>query len=501
MDANFIPSRDLIALMPLFILFLASLVPMAVKAARGGRELRPVTTFIWGMIGFLAASGTSFTLVGGLLKVSDKKTLSLFSSLLVLDGMGLWVSYLIFLLGAVALMLSYDHVSTKGKHYSEFFFLLLNSIIGMVLVAWSNDLIMTFIAIEFMSLSLYLLIAVSNERKLSKEAAFKYFILGSFASAIMLFGVSFVYGTVGSTQLTEITAATLDLFTASKLFTVGLLLVIMGFAFKVSVFPLHAWTPDVYQGSSTPVTTLMATAVKAASFVAFLRLFAGANLFRLEDKDLLNIFQWLAIFTMTIGNVAALVQTNLKRMLAYSSVANSGYLMIGLIAASFGSNFDGGATSLLFYLLSYSLMTMGTFALVALFEKHSDTTVHIDQLRGLAKKSPLVAGSFFLLMMSLAGIPPTIGFFGKFYLFSSAIEQGFLWLTFWGVINSVISVYYYLRPVVYMYMSDETDSASLEAAPLTQATLVAAAVLIVVLGLASGPLFRVVQQALTIGGL
>lgn len=501
MELNFVASRDLTAVLPLIVLFVASLIPMGMKAFRGGLEVKPMTTFVWGMLGIVGASGTSFGVTSTLLKLSDKRSLGVFSNMLVVDGLGLWVSYLIFLLGAVALMIGYDHIATKGRHFSEHLFLLLNSMIGMVLVAWSNDLLMTFIAIEFMSLALYLLIAISNEKLLSKEAAFKYFVLGSFASAFMLFGVSFVYGTVGSTQLPEITSAALELMTASKLFMVGFLLVVIGFAFKVSLFPFHSWTPDVYQGSPTSVTTLMSTAVKAASFIAFLRLFAGSNLFRLEDKDLLNIMQWLAIFTMTIGNVAALIQTNVKRMLAYSSIAHSGYLMIGLIAAGFGSNFDSGATGLLFYLFSYALMTMGTFALVALFEKNLDSALHVDQLKGLAKKSPLMAWAFFILMLSLAGVPPTLGFFGKFYLFSSAVEQGFVWLVFWGLINSVISVYYYLRPVVNMFMSDSQDQERVLPAPLTQATLVIAAIFIVILGLASGPLLRVVQQAVMVGGL
>lgn len=499
MENQILPSRDLIAVLPLICLVLASFVPILMKVLRKNREPKAISSFFVGMIGLLLASGLTFSMVHSLLKLSGKASIAVFNEMLVIDGMGLWISYLVYLLGAFGLMLSYDSAAVRGRQFAEYIFLFLNSLVGVVLVAWSNDLIITFIAIEFMSLTLYLLIATGQDKILSKEAAFKYFVLGSFAAAFFLFGISLVYGAVGSTALSEVVPSALELLSTSKIFVAGFTLVILGLAFKVSVFPFHSWTPDVYQGAATPVTTVMSTAVKAASFLAFLRLFAGSDLFRLESSTISQVLQWLAVLTMTAGNFAALQQSNLKRMLAYSSVAHSGYLMVGLIAAGFGSNFDSGATCLLFYIFSYSLMTVGTFALVSLFEKHADTHVSMNDLKGLGKKSPLIAFCFFILLISLAGVPPTLGFFGKLYLFSSALEQGLVWLVVWGVLNSVVSVYYYLRPVVYMFMSEGEESPYPGQKLMTSSALLFAAIVIIALGFASAPLLRVVQKSVVIG--
>jgi NADH-quinone oxidoreductase subunit N len=334
---------------------------------------------------------------------------------------------------------------------------------------------------------------MSREEILSKEASFKYFVLGSFASAIFLYGIALMFGTVGSTYLPDIASAANHLITTNRMFLVGFVLLILGFAFKVSVFPLHAWTPDVYQGSATPVTAFMATAVKTATFVAFLRLFVAEGLDlspRLQD-----IITWLAVLTMTVGNVAAIMQNNLKRMLAYSSVAHSGYVMIGIVAAGFGDNYNSAATSVLFYLFSYSLMTLGSFALVGLLEKNESTSVNVGDLKGIARKHPWLALALTVLMLSLAGIPPTVGFFGKLYIFSAAIEQDLYWLVFWGVINSVISVYYYLRPVVAMYFSEDEAGDLLPTQYFTRGTVLLTAVIVIVVGLFSSPVLKAVQKS------
>jgi NADH-quinone oxidoreductase subunit N len=489
-------AKDLNLVLPLILLFLASIVPMTLKVVFGNKEPRPMASLVWSMIGLLAASGTTFVLIGSMLNASDNSFIFGFSNLIVADGISLWTSYLIYLLGAIGLLLSYDHVATRGSNYSTFIFLYLTSIIGMVLLSFSNDLIFTFIALELTSLTLYLLIAISHERVLPKEAAFKYFILGSFASAFFLFGVSFLYGTTGSTSLVDITGSAFNLFTTSKIFVIGFVIAALGFAFKVSLFPLHSWTPDVYQGASTPVTTLMSTAVKAAAYVAFLRLFLGAEFFKLSDPVFFNVIQWLAVLTMLVGNVGALMQDNLKRMLAYSSVAHSGYIMVGLISAGFGTNERMGATGLLFYVFAYSLMTVGTFAMVAVFEKKLGQEVQVSDLKGLASRHPLLAFSFFVLLISLAGIPPTLGFFGKLFIFSTAVQQGFIWLVVWGVINSVVSVYYYFKPIVFMYMKDDSGLEPASASHhFTKATVVASMVFVLVLGVASGPLLKAIQKA------
>jgi NADH-quinone oxidoreductase subunit N len=279
-------------------------------------------------------------------------------------------------------------------------------------------------------------------------------------------------------------------------------MVILGFAFKVSVFPFHSWTPDVYQGAPTPITAFMATAVKTATFIAILRLFqhadaAGPSAFLGEPK-FLTILSWLAVLTMLIGNAAAVVQSNFKRILAYSSIAHSGYLLVGIITAGFAPRIESSlaaSTVVLFYLFSYSLMTIGAFALVAILEKQVGHALTVDDLKGLSTKNPVLAGSLALILFSLAGVPPTIGFFAKFSLFGSAIEQDLYWLAFWGVLSSVIAVFYYLRPVVAMYMDEGTERLELQEGFLTRMTLVLTAVATLALGLMSSPILQYVSSS------
>jgi NADH-quinone oxidoreductase subunit N len=483
---NWFTAFDLVAVAPLIALFAISLIPLMIKVLRGNREPRPFFTLIYGFIGLVVATGLTLVLSG-----TESRTA--FSDAIVIDGITVWASCLVYLISAVGLMLAYDNVSTRGRQFSEFCFLMLSSTIGMVILIMANDLIVTFIGIETMSLCLYILVAMSREEVLSKEASFKYFVLGSFSSAIFLYGIALIYGTAGTTYFPALADMTAQLISTNRVFLAGMGLTILGFAFKVSIFPLHAWTPDVYQGAPTPVTAFMATAVKTASFIAFLRLFHTEGL--INSPHLLSVLQWLAVLTMIVGNVAALMQDNFKRVLAYSSVAHSGYAMVGLIAAGFGNNFNEAASSLLFYLFSYSFMTLGSFALVALFEKNENVSLNVSDLRGLGRKYPVMALSLTVLMLSLTGIPPTLGFFGKFYVFSAAIENNMYWLAFWGVVGSMISVYYYLRPIVVMYMSEGEGAEVLKSHLLTRFAVVMSAVVIVALGLFSSPAIRAVKKS------
>ncbi len=477
--------QDLTIVSPLFALLIAGFLPLLIKVINGNKEPNPFLTMITGFVGILVATVLTLSMAGG--KMTG------FSEAIVLDGISVWVSYLVYLVTAVSLMISYDSVVTKGYQFAEFMFLMLSSAIGMLTLALSNDLIVSFIGIELMSLCLYILVAMSKESILSKEAAFKYFVLGSFASAIMLYGVSFIYGTVGSTYLPQVTAAVGPLIGTNRLFLVGLVMLVLGLAFKVSIFPFHSWTPDVYHGSPTPVTAFMATSVKAVVFVLFIRLFNTSGL--IESPKLLSALQWLAVLTMFAGNVGALMQSNFKRVLAYSSVAHSGYLLVGLIAAGFGNHFSAGASGVMFYLFSYTIMTLGSFAIVSIYERSTNSVVTVDSLKGMGKKHPVMAMSLTVLMLSLAGVPPTLGFFGKFYIFSAAIEQDFYWLALWGVVNSVISVCYYLRPVVMMYMSDEVGAETSEDNLLTKTAVLLTAIMVIVLGLFSSPVLKAVQES------
>lgn len=478
---------DILLVSPMLMLFLASIIPITIKVLRGNVEQSPSATLIQGLGGILAAIV--------LLMVVSGSGATAFVDALVFDGVTKWMG-LIALLGAGgALLLMYENPSTTGDQFSELVFLTLSSAIGMMILVSAVDLLMVFIGLETMSLALYLMIAMSHEQKFSKEAALKYFILGSFASAIFLYGIAFIFGSVGSTYIPVVIEKTADLIASSRVFVFGITMVILGFCFKVSIAPFHAWTPDVYQGAPTPHTAYMATAVKAVSFAAFLRIIATKSL--VGSENLFDFLQWLAVITMIVGNVAAILQNNLKRMLAYSSVAHSGYVLVGIITTGVSDDVSFGASGVIFYLAAYSLMTLGAFAIVALMERNENSSVQVDDLAGFAKKRPLMAFCLTLFLLSLAGIPPTVGFFGKFYLFSAAIGEGLIWLAIWGVLNSVISVYYYLRPIVVMYMKEGNADEAPHSMIATKTAIIISAIFVVFLGLVSGPIFEIVEKALS----
>ena len=477
---------DVLLISPLIALFIFSLLPIAIKVLRGNIEQSPAATIIEALIGL--------TLAAGLLVVFGGSGKTAFNGQLVFDGLTQWMGLIAVVAAAGGLILMYENPATKGAQFSELVFLALNSIVGMLILVSAVDLLIIFIGLELMSLSLYLMIAMSHEQKISKEAAIKYFVLGSFASAIFLYGISFVFGTAGTVNLLDLMENSANLMATSKLFLFGVTFIIIGFCFKVSIAPFHAWTPDVYQGSPTPLTSFMATAVKTASFAAFLRLIATKPL--VSSQNLFEVMQWLAVITMTVGNIAALVQSNLKRTLAYSSISHSGYLLVGVITAGVSQNSACGAGSVIFYLLGYALMTTGAFAIVSMIEKNENSVIQTENLAGFAKKQPLLAFCFTVFLLSLAGLPPTLGFFGKLYLFSSAVNEGLVWLALWGVLNSVLSVYYYLRPIVMMYMRDGDCDIADEHSYATVVMIVIAAALVLILGLASGPLFQMIEKSL-----
>ena len=484
---------DLIQVLPMIALFLSSLVPITIKVLRGNKEQTGEATLMQGLGGLFCSLLVLLTIR---IVMADSNLPPAFMGGVTFDGLSFWTSVIVLVSAGVCLVMMYDNPSTRGDQFSELTFLTLSSVLGMLILAAATDLIVVFIGLETMSLALYLMIAMSHEQRLAKESAFKYFVLGSFASAIFLYGVSFIYGTVGSTHIHEIIMQTGNLISSNRLFLFGIVMVVLGFCFKVSIAPFHAWTPDVYEGAPTPHTALMATAVKATCFAAFLRVISTRTL--VGSENLLNLLQWLAVITMLIGNMAAIMQTNFKRMLAYSSIAHSGYMLVGVITAGVSEKANFGNSGVMFYLLGYSLMTLGAFAVVSITEKDEMSSLKIDDLAGFAKRKPVLALCLTVFMLSLAGVPPTIGFFGKFYLFSSAIGEGLIWLAIWGVLNSVISVYYYLRPIVLMYMSEGHELNGIRGMGATRVTIMASAVFVVVLGIFSGPLFTSIENALNL---
>lgn len=479
--------EDLLRVIPLIVLFLASLLPIFIKVLRGNREPNPVVPLSIGIVGSVTSAMLLWIFAG--------QGQMAFSKALVFDGLTFWVGMAALLATVGALILAYESPSTNGSLFSEYVFLLLSSALGMLVLISAVDMLVVFIGLETMSLSLYLLIAMGNEGKNSKESAFKYFLLGSFASAIFLYGVSFIYGTSGTTYISDIITLAPNLMSTSRLFLIGVGLVTVGFCFKVSIAPFHAWTPDVYQGAPTPLTSYMATAVKLASMAAFLRFVSIKSM--AFSPNLLDIIQWLAVITMIVGNVAAIRQESVKRMLAYSSVAHSGYLLVGVLSSAISNQSAFASSGVVFYLISYAIMTFGSFAIVNVFEASENTQLTVNDMAGFAKRRPVLAFCLTLFLLSLAGIPPTIGFFGKLYLFTAALAEGRLWVVVWGVISSVISAYYYLRPIVVMYMheSDKPEDAE-RAIPATEIAIVVTMILVMGLGIFSDFLFRAVETSL-----
>ena len=357
-----------------------------------------------------------------------------------------------------------------GDYRPEFYPLVLFAVLGMMVLTAASDLLMVFLGIETMSLSVYVLAAGRpGAEGRGSEGALKYLLLGSFASAFLLMGMALLYGYAGGTSFAALEAARVAGEGPELLFVAGLGLVLVGFAFKVAMVPFHMWTPDVYDGAPAHVTGFMATAVKAAAFAALMR-FVVVALPGLADHWY-GLISVLAVLTMTVGNLLALVQTSIKRMLAYSSIAHAGYLMLGVLAilapgrgAAGALTFEPGGvveaagSGMLFYLLGYSLMNLAAFGVISqLGRTAGDEADEIDHYRGLAARQPGSATIMTVAMLSLAGIPGTVGFLGKFYIFEAVIRAGLVPLAIWGVVNSLLSVYYYLRPIVVMFFSDAAE--------------------------------------------
>jgi len=375
--------------------------------------------------------------------------------MLVMDRFALFFSGLVTLSALGTVLISNGYLKRFGLDRGEFYSMLFFSTMGMVVLVSAYDLISVFLGIELMSLAIYVLVAFRRRDFLSNEAALKYFLIGAFAIAFFLYGVSIIFGLVGSTNFEDIVAALATGDLASQpLFLLAVILILVGLAFKVSSVPFHMWTPDVYQGAPTPITSFMATAVKAASFAAFLRLFYMC--FMSTQESWVGVMTVLAVLTMTLGNVVALVQRNIKRMMAYSSIAHAGYIMVGLAALSVDNT--KAASSIIYYTLAYTFMTLGTFAVITAIEKRGHTRgLEERDYAGLGLQKPFVGLVMAVCMFSLAGIPPTAGFFGKYYVFSAAVEQGLVGLAVIGVLNSALSLYYYLRVIVAMYMQPQEE--------------------------------------------
>jgi NADH-quinone oxidoreductase subunit N len=436
----------------------------------------------------LAAVGLAGTL--GVTLAQAGLDLSAFGGMVVLDGFSSFLNVLFLVSGLGAIAIAYGYLKRMGLERGEYYTLILFSLSGMLLMSQAADLIIVFLSLELLSIPLYVLSAFARPRIESEEAGIKYFLLGAFATGFVVYGIALVFGATGSTSLSGIiSAVNLSAFPggvySQLLLTIGAALILVGFGFKVAAVPFHMWTPDVYQGAPTSVTGFMAVGAKAAGFAALLRIFVTA--LPSLNLDLVPVLWGLAALTMVVGNVIAISQTNIKRLLAYSSIAHAGYILMAFVSFGNPKVAPDAVASALFYLVTYAVTSFGAWAVVIALEKLDGKGLEINDFAGLGRKRPLLAAAMTIFMLSLTGMPPTLGLVGKFYLFRTAIEGGFIGLAIIGVLTSLISAYYYLRVVVTMYMRDGDPETARE--PWLDFTWALSAVATVVLSFLPAALF------------
>ncbi len=425
------------AVFPMTCVVAAALAAMIAEAFRERDERPPMGALA--MIGFAGAASVSILLW-------DRQTSSF--GVVAADNFGLFTTLVILLIGALTVGLSAGVVDRDRLPVGDYYALLLFTVSGMILMATATDLIVIFLALEVLSIGVYVLTGIRRESARGPEAAFKYFLLGAFSSAFFLYGVAFIYGTSGSTRLDRIgTALAAQAMMDDPLVLLGLGLLLVGFAFKVSAVPFHMWTPDAYDGAPTVVTAFMSTGVKAAAFAAFARVFLSA----LEPlrPDWTPIVSAIAVATMILGTVVGVAQTSVRRMLAYSSIAHAGYILIALVAGN-----DIGKGAILFYLLAYAVTNLGAFGVLALLGSEERRFDDLRDFAGLWHSRPGMAALLTIFLLSLGGVPPTAGFVAKWYVFGAAVSTGSFGLAIVGVLTSVVAVFFYLRVVVMMYMAD-----------------------------------------------
>ncbi len=413
-----------------------------------------------GITALLAALGLALALGLTLTQIGQEATG--FNNMVMLDGFSTFVNALLLLSGLLGIGLSFGYIKRMNIERGEYYTLMLFSISGMMLMAQAGDLIVVFLALELLSIPLYVLAAFDRPKVQSEEAGLKYFLLGAFATGFVVYGTTLVFGATQTTSLSGIVAFVGSNGTPGLLLSIGAALILVGLGFKIAAVPFHMWTPDVYQGSPTAVTAFMAAGAKIAGFAALLRVFATA--FPSIAVDMTGVLWAIAALTMILGNVIAISQTNIKRLLAYSSIAHAGYILMAFVPYG---NPDPNIrnTSIaagLFYLVSYAITNFGTWGVVIALEKAEGKGLEIRDYAGLGRKYPALAAAMTIFMLSLIGLPPTLGLVGKFYLFRAVMAGGFTGLAIIGVLTSLISAYYYLRVVVTMYMQEGNPERSRE---------------------------------------
>ncbi|MGE5568834.1 MAG: NADH-quinone oxidoreductase subunit N [Rhodospirillales bacterium] len=472
MPANFIPPSgvEYLRILPEMILAAVATLIMVLEPLTPAPRKRA--------LGYLAFLGFAAALAGA--AVAGWRPGPAFSGMLEVDGFATFFRLLVILAGLLVTLVSFSYLRREEAESGEYYALLLYSVAGQTLMVSAAELIVLFIGLEISSIASYVLAGYLRREKLANEAAAKYFLLGSFATAFLLYGIALTYGATGTTRLSGIAQALSDLRMAAAGILTGTAaaLMLVGLAFKISAAPFQVWAPDVYQGAPSPVTAFLAAGPKAAAFAVLLRVFMTA--FAPLTGRWLAIVWSLSLLTMIAGNFAALLQTNIKRLLAYSSIAHAGYVLVAVTAHS-----EEGVEAAMFYLAVYVFMNIGAFAVVAYFARKGERYVEIEDLAGLGERQPVIAALFAVILLSLIGVPPTAGFLGKFYIFKAAIKAGLVWLTVLGLLNSAVAAYYYLRLIVIMYMKEPGESLLdlPRMAVSTRAALWTSAAALVILGL------------------
>ncbi len=469
-------SIDLVSIAPVLVLTVFAMGVLILDLF-GGKN-KTLLAFV-SIIGLLMTAISAFAKVG--LPVHS------FNDSYIVDNLSVCFILIFTLSSALAILISMDYNKRENIHAGEFYSLILFCTVGMIVLASSTDLIMIFLGIEIVSICLYVLAGIRRNHLKSNEAALKYFLLGAFATGFLLYGMALMYGATGTTNLIKIT----DLIKTKEILSeplllMGVVLLVIGFGFKVASVPFHMWAPDVYQGAPSPVTAFMAVGPKAAAFAAFFRVFAETlpEISGFWETLLVTI----SILTMFFGNLGAIMQTNIKRLLAYSSISHVGYILIAVLA----KNTLGGA-SLLFYMLTYAFMIFGVFGIIIMLGRKGDENLEIEGYSGLGFKHPVIALCMTIFLLSLGGLPPLAGFVAKFYIFNAALQEGFLMLVIIAVLNSAISLYYYLKVIVFMYMKDPVREFQLSLSPITMFVVALAVVGTIQLGIFPDPVISLAQ--------
>ncbi len=471
-------NQEYYLLLPYIVLGIGIVLSVVIEiSSKKSREILPwlsIVMFIGIAVYSIQNIAQNTVLFGGMVEVGGKSAIFNF----------------IFTVGAALITLSsMDYLKKYGSFYGEYYILIQSSVLGMMVMAGARDILMIFMGLELMSICFYILAGINRNKTFANEASMKYFLLGSFATGFIVYGIALIYGSAGSTSIQNITENFVS-YSSNLIFVVGLALFFIGFSFKIAAVPFHMWVPDVYQGAATTVSGLMSTTGKTAAFSVLLIMlssvfsFNAPNVFR-------PYFTIISLASMFLGSIVALSQNNLKRMLAYSSISHAGYMVIGLAAGNAYS-----LAGIIFYLAAYAFMNIGAFTVISIIEGKDDSRTEISSYAGLGNKNPFLAAMMSLFMFALAGIPPLAGFFGKYYVFFGAIQSNLTWLAILGVISSMISVYFYLRVVVYIYFKDSAEDFVIEKSFGGYATVVISAALILLFGLMPDLLMNVITSVI-----